>query len=69
MVPMPHQPSWPWRALVTRFVTALAIISFAATGGLGYAYWFANDLVTHTKKRTSLRACFSMSSRRSRPTT
>jgi LCP family protein required for cell wall assembly len=50
MQPPPPLPAWPWRSLATRFVTALAIISLAVTGGLAYAYWFANDLVSQAKK-------------------
>ena len=47
---MPLQPPWPWRALATRFVAALAIITLATAGGLGYAYWFANGLVSRAHK-------------------
>jgi LCP family protein required for cell wall assembly len=39
-----------WRTFVSRFVTALVIVSLATAGGIGYAYWFANDqIVNHTK--------------------
>jgi LCP family protein required for cell wall assembly len=42
-----------WHAFVTRFVTALVIIGVATAGGIGYAYWFANDqIVNHTKTVT-----------------
>ena len=37
-----------WRAFVIRFVTALAIISVLTAGGIGYAYWFANDQINKT---------------------
>jgi LCP family protein required for cell wall assembly len=39
-----------WRTFVSRFVTALLVVSVATAGGIGYAYWFANDqIVNHTK--------------------
>ena len=39
-----------WRTFVSRFVTALVIVAVATAGGIGYAYWFANDqIVNHTK--------------------
>jgi len=39
-----------WRTFVSRFVTALVIIAVATAGGIGYAYWFANDqIVNHTR--------------------
>lgn len=39
-----------WRTFVARFVTALVVVSVATAGGIGYAYWFANDQITnHTK--------------------
>jgi LCP family protein required for cell wall assembly len=42
-----------WHAFVTRFVTALVAVSVATAGGIGYAYWFANDqIVNHTKAVT-----------------
>jgi LCP family protein required for cell wall assembly len=40
---MPLQPTWGWRALALRFVSALAVISLATAGTVGYAYWFANN--------------------------
>ena len=40
---MPLQPTWRWRALATRFVSALAIVTFATAGTVSYAYWFANN--------------------------
>jgi LCP family protein required for cell wall assembly len=50
----PFRARWfqaQWRTFVTRFVTALAVVSIATAGGIGYAYWFANDQIqnhTHT---------------------
>jgi len=42
-----------WHAFVTRFVTALVIVSVVTAAGIGYAYWFANDqIVNHTKTVT-----------------
>ena len=42
-----------WNAFVTRFVTALVIVSVVTAAGIGYAYWFANDqIVNHTKTVT-----------------
>jgi LCP family protein required for cell wall assembly len=39
-----------WHAFVTRFVTALLVVTVATAGGIGYAYWFANDqIVNHTR--------------------
>jgi LCP family protein required for cell wall assembly len=39
-----------WRTFVSRFVTALVVVAVATAGGIGYAYWFANDqIVNHTK--------------------
>ncbi|MDQ1532713.1 MAG: hypothetical protein QOF28_474, partial [Actinomycetota bacterium] len=37
----------PWSAFVARFVTALVVVTFVTAGGFGYAYWFANDQITH----------------------
>lgn len=45
MVAMTPEPVWRWRVLAFRFVAALAIMSLATVGTLGYAYWFANDQV------------------------
>jgi LCP family protein required for cell wall assembly len=47
---MPLQPTWRWRALATRFVSALAIVTIASASGIAYAYWFANDLIHRTPK-------------------
>jgi LCP family protein required for cell wall assembly len=47
---MTPQPVWCWRALWSRFVTALAIISIATASSVAYAYWFANDLIGRTHK-------------------
>ncbi|HEX4491171.1 MAG TPA: LCP family protein [Acidimicrobiia bacterium] len=39
-----------WHAFAARFVTALLVVSVITAGGIGYAYWFANDqIVNHTK--------------------
>jgi LCP family protein required for cell wall assembly len=44
---MPLQPAWRWRVFASRFVTALVIVSMFSAGGLAYAFWFANDQITH----------------------
>jgi len=36
-----------WREFVTRFVTALMIVSVVTAGSFAYAYWFANDQITN----------------------
>jgi LCP family protein required for cell wall assembly len=51
---MTLRPAWHWRALASRFVTALAIITIATASTLAYAYWFANDLVTNHTHRAAI---------------
>ncbi len=36
-----------WRTFALRFVTALVIVSTVTAGAYAYAYWFANDQITH----------------------
>jgi LCP family protein required for cell wall assembly len=43
-----------WREFVSRFVTALVIVSMATAGGFAYAYWFANDQITHHTKTVDI---------------
>jgi LCP family protein required for cell wall assembly len=43
-----------WRAFAIRFVTALVVVSLATATGFGYAYWFANDQITHHTKTVEI---------------
>ena len=42
---MTLQPAWRWRALVSRFAIALLIFGVTTAGGIGYAFWYANNKV------------------------